>query len=355
MTTDKRETIVVIGAGILGISSAVTLLNSLPSKRILLVSSFFSTDGINPSYPSTLAGAHYRPIPPTTPQLKREARLAQTTYDRFKELASGHPELGIQFMEGVEYVSGEATEAYSALLPGFADQQGFRVLSGDEKPAGVEFAARYDTYTVDPEVYLVHMLRRFKLGGGEVKRMELQSPEEAFELADNVSTVVNCSGTGFGDPKSFIIRGQTCLVSNPCDRTITQQFADGTWSFVIPRPLGGGTIVGGTKQANNWDPKPSQQVREKLLENGAKLYPSILNKEGKFDVIRDIVGRRPARDGGLRLEAETLPGTEKQKNRVVVHAYGAGGRGVELSWGIAEKVLKLVQENLPATQPRSRL
>lgn len=78
------------------------------------------------------------------------------------------------------------------------------------------------------------------------------------------------------------------------------------------------------------------------------MYPKILNSKGEFDVVRDIVGRRPAREGGLRLEVEKLPGSKR-----VVHAYGAGGRGVELSWGISDEVLKLVQEEL--SMPGSKL
>ena len=102
--------------------------------------------------------------------------------------------------------------------------------------------------------------------------------------------------------------------------------------------------MGGTKQLNDWNPRPSAGVRAEILKNAAEMYPAILNKDGKFDVVRDIVGRRPAREGGLRLEVETLPGDRK-----VIHAYGAGGRGFELSWGIAEEVSKMVGSCLPGT------
>ncbi|WEW56736.1 D-amino-acid oxidase [Emydomyces testavorans] len=345
---EGRKTIVVVGAGVLGLTSALTLLRTLPSSkyRILLIASYFSSDGPHPCYPSTAAGAHYRPIPATTPQLKYEAGLAKVTCDRFKELASDHPEYGIKFMEGIEYVSGEAAPAYKALLPEYTHLDGFRVLNDDEKPPAVEFGARYETYTLDPEVYLMHLLRRYQLEGGEVKRMELKSLQEAFELeGGEAAMAVNCTGLGFWDPDTYIIRGQTCLVANPCDKTITQQNVDG-WSFVIPRPLEGGTIVGGTKQPHDWNAMPVASVREELLENAAKLYPAMLNADGKFVVIRDIVGRRPAREGGIRLEVEALSHAPTSK-RTVVHAYGAGGRGYELSWGIAEEVLKMVMDNLP--------
>ncbi|EEH43124.2 uncharacterized protein PADG_07944 [Paracoccidioides brasiliensis Pb18] len=346
--------VVVIGAGVIGVSSALTLLETLPRQKyhIILVSEFFSTDGLNPSYPSTLAGAHYRPIPATTPRLEYEAKLGRTTYNRFKQLAAYHPEFGVKFMEGIDYVSGEAVPSYKALLPDYTSVDGFRILKPSEMPEGVEFGARYESYSLDPEVYMVHLLRRFKLAGGEVRRMHLNAVEEAFEIngSRGVRMVVNCTGVGINDPKSFIIKGQACLVSNPCDKTITRQLADGRWSFLVPRPLNGGTVVGGTKQPNDWNPEPSPAVREQLLEDAANLYPAILNKEGKFDVIRDILGRRPAREGDMRLELETLP-----NDRNVIHAYGVAGRGFELSWGIAGEVLKMAHEVLDMEQCRSKL
>lgn len=130
------------------------------------------------------------------------------------------------------------------------------------------------------------------------------------------------------------------MVRNPCSVTLTRQNSDGTWSFCIPRPLEGGTIIGGTKQPHNWDPNPSLQTRETLLRNAAKWFPFTEESGGRFDVIRDIVGRRPAREGGVRIEVEEVDVDGLQGR--VVHGYGAGGRGYELSWGIARDVAALV-------------
>lgn len=121
--------------------------------------------------------------------------------------------------------------------------------------------------------------------------------------------------------------------------TITRQNEDGSWSFCIPRPLDGGTVIGGTKEPHNWDPNPSMETRARLLANATKWFPFKPESGGQFDVVRDIVGRRPAREGGMRIEVEEL-GDGKR----VVHAYGAGGRGFELSRGVAEDTAAVMLE-----------
>lgn len=131
-------------------------------------------------------------------------------------------------------------------------------------------------------------------------------------------------------------------MANPCPATITRQNADGTWTFIIPRSFDGGTIIGGTKEPHDWSAEPSLQTRERLLAAAAEMHPDILNAGGGFDVIADIVGRRPTRDGGMRIEVqgarEGVVG-----DGPVVHAYGAGGRGFEVSWGVADEVAALVK------------
>jgi glycine/D-amino acid oxidase-like deaminating enzyme len=144
--------------------------------------------------------------------------------------------------------------------------------------------------------------------------------------------------------------GQTCIVANTATATITRQNADGTWTFVIPRPLHGGTIIGGTKEERDQESSPRPETRRKLLEAGAKAFPELLDADGKFRVIRDIVGRRPSRTGGMRLESEDLG-----NGRRVIHAYGAGGRGVEMSRGVAENVLDLIKEGRETDKQKSKL
>jgi D-amino-acid oxidase len=302
-------------------------------------------------------------VPGSSPQALREAKQAQRTYEFFKLVAADEPAAGIMFLKGVEHLEAPPLEYMDSqsVRNVYSHLDGFRYLSSDEVPAGVKWGVEYGTYVVNSPVYCAHMLRKFILKGGSTKRYTLAHLNEAFSLATNVKTVVNCSGLGFDDPKSFIIRGmrrhpllynlkestnmltdpgQTCLVRNPVSATITRQNTDGSWSFCIPRPLDGGTVIGGTKQPHDWDPNPSPETRATLLANASKWFPFTPESGGQFDVIRDIVGRRPAREGGMRIEVEKLA-----NGKQIVHAYGAGGRGFELSWGVAEGTAALMLEN----------
>ncbi|NED29607.1 amino acid oxidase, partial [Streptomyces anulatus] len=54
-------------------------------------------------------------------------------------------------------------------------------------------------------------------------------------------------------------------------------------------------------------------------------------------VLGHRVGLRPAREAGVRIEAEALPG-----GGLLVHNYGHGGAGVTVAWGCARAAAALV-------------
>jgi FAD dependent oxidoreductase len=194
------------------------------------------------------------------------------------------------------------------------------------------------------------LLRGFVERGGRVVNKGVNGVMEAFDVVEKdglgggeVSTVVNCSGTNFGqDPKVRIIRGQTVLVKNQYRRTLTRQYADGRWATLIPRPLEGGTIVGVSKEVGDEEEEPRAETRQLLLGQSVECFPDFVKNVEDFEVIRDNVGRRPFREGGLRIEVEQLEGGRKR----ILHGYGAGGRGYELSWGVAERLVDLVSSGI---------
>jgi D-amino-acid oxidase len=332
---------------VVGLTTAIRL--QTEDYRVTVVAKDFPSpsetidalDSIN--YTSPWGGAHNRWIPPPLGSA-REHDLAVKTYSYMEGLSITNPEAGITFMKGIEYIEAPGPE-YDELTEdraGELEMEDFRLLRPEEFPdEKVKWGCEYRTWCVNPMVYCAFLLRRFVHRGGKVVKRELRDPKEVFAMQElgSVYLVVNASGMGFGDKDVYPTRGQTCLVANSCEATVTRQNADGTWTFCVPRDFEGGTVIGGTKEVDDWDSQPSEDVRERLLTNFAATYPHILNdgKDG-FRVIKDIVGRRPTRRGGMRLELE--PGIHP-----VVHAYGLGGRGYELSWGVADEVVELVESS----------
>ncbi|KIW18627.1 hypothetical protein PV08_02916 [Exophiala spinifera] len=338
----ENSEIVVVGAGVLGLTAALTLQEHTKQRVLIIASEFPGDESIN--YASPWAGAHYRPMPALTPADIRAQKLMTVTNAVLRDQASSHPEAGIKFMNAYEYLEAPP-ESYVGLRGGYGDIDGFRVLDKSELPSGVQWGSTYRTWSLNSPVYCAFLMRRFIHRGGKTLRMRLVNLLEVPHVAPRSAVVVNCSGVGFGDAECFPTKGQTCLVKNACDRTITQQNKDGSWTFIIPRPLEGGTVIGGTKNPGDWSLGASEEVRRTLLERAAAMYPPI-TAEGGFEVIRDIVGRRPTRRGGLRLCTEMMevdPDKGKEKRTLqLVHAYGAGGSGYELSWGVAREIADLV-------------
>lgn len=181
-------------------------------------------------------------------------------------------------------------------------------------------------------------------------------------------------------------RGQTVLVRNitaeegqgggglMCDSSGTDD-GDDEVCYVMQRPAGGGTLLGGSYQVDKWDSVPDPNLSLRIMKRAVELCPSLLlssssssstktsttNTSGGgrvgvegLDVIRAGVGLRPVREGGVRLEKERLQLNKKEdvglndddNNVWVVHNYGHGGYGYQSSYGCAGVAVELVKEAL---------
>ncbi|KAI8298174.1 hypothetical protein K4K61_012011 [Colletotrichum sp. SAR11_59] len=200
--------IVVIGAGVIGLSTAVRLQQE--GNQVTIVardfpSPFETIDAkASVNYTSQWGGAHNRWVIPANKMEERDHAMALRTFRHMESLFKSNPEAGITFMPGVDYLE-DPPEQYKALTEEKAKSLGlveFRRLSSSEFPDDkVKWGCEYKTWCVKPMIYCSFLLRKFAWNGGKVIRKELSDPLEVFgikELSD-ARTVVNCSGFGFGD------------------------------------------------------------------------------------------------------------------------------------------------------------
>eukprot|EP00058_Branchiostoma_floridae_P004074 XP_002589562.1 hypothetical protein BRAFLDRAFT_81519 [Branchiostoma floridae] len=78
-------------------------------------------------------------------------------------------------------------------------------------------------------------------------------------------------------------------------------------------------------------------------------------RQNGAEVVEEWTGFRPMRDGGIRLERETLTGTSTGRPLEVVHNYGHGENGVTWSHGCAKEVADIVKTIMAERRPNSRL
>ncbi|GME41195.1 FAD dependent oxidoreductase superfamily [Neofusicoccum parvum] len=361
-----EEHLVIIGAGVLGLTCALELSNH--GYRVTVIGRELPGDS-SIDYASPWAGAHFRPTPVNNSQEAFERDLMQETYTKLQDLAKEDSSTGIQFIPAVEYF--EDPEAASSLLKDFSSWPGFSIVDPTDTPnESIHTAITYDAWVINTPVYLAWLQRQAELRGVTFIRARLNAVAEAYSVAceqhaencdiPRPTTVVNASGMGFEDVQSYPSRGQFLIVSNPYDRTVSHHAADGVATVVIPRPLGGGTVIGGTKEPHNWSAAPSSAAIAGILDRVSKICPDMLQPEpGKpesaagLHVLKSYVARRPMRHGGLRLETEqilvkeTAPDGFKNESKelCVVHCYGAGPSGYKISWGVAGKVRGLISKN----------
>lgn len=213
-------------AGIIGLTSALKIQAALGGDQttqhtnVLIVAREWPT-AITGSpgkhsvdYASMWAGAHVRPIPASTPQLQREANWLKRTVQELASHLESEPWSGISQIPGVELLQAPGPEYTSQDAESFTEEtglSGYRKYGKDELPPGVRLGFEYDTYCINAPLYSSHLLRKFILRGGKTLKRDLKSEWEAFTLAENVQLVVNASGMGFGDAKSFPIRGWSAI------------------------------------------------------------------------------------------------------------------------------------------------
>ncbi|CAA9401574.1 MAG: D-amino-acid oxidase [uncultured Rubrobacteraceae bacterium] len=308
--------VVVIGCGVIGLSTAVLIRENGLDARIVAAAPPEETT-------SAVAAAIWYPYRayPEGDVLRWGGR----TFEVFEELAA-LPETGVRMREGIELRRSRAPEPWwSAAVPGV------RRCGSEELPSGYHDGHAFVVPVVEMPVYLRYLQERFAASGGTVERRMVADPDD---LAEESGLVVNCTGLGarelVGDGSMTPVRGQVLRVRNPgLDRFFLDEDDPEGVTYVVPRSRD--CILGGTADEGTWNLEPNPDTAAAILRRCSVLEPRLADAE----VLEHRVGLRPGRPE-VRLEREDGRGVP------VIHNYGHGGSGITLSWGCAEEVVALV-------------
>ncbi|XP_049764932.1 D-aspartate oxidase [Schistocerca cancellata] len=336
----EGKRIAVVGAGVVGVTTAVRAQRRLAGAAVTLLS-----EQVTPHTTGDGSAGLWEPylLADTPPALVQ--RWAVETYRHLLSLwrRPEAPELGVSLVPLVcvgQQPPGPPP-AWAPHVLGFTslDHRQLDALSAEH---GRRYTSGFSmvTLTAEPTRWLPSLLEEFRSRGG--KLVHPYTVRDLTHLEREFDAVVNCAGLGAAkfvkddDDPVFPIRGQVARVYAPWIKHVfLEEFSGG--NYVIPNI--DSVVLGGTSQHRDWECDVRPEDSEHVLGGCARLLPALRSAP----LLVQWAGLRPARRR-VRLEAQRLPGSALK----VVHNYGHGGAGITLSWGCAGHAVDLLQQELTA-------
>ncbi|KAH3774961.1 D-aspartate oxidase-like isoform X2 [Dreissena polymorpha] len=329
----------IVGAGIVGLSTAMHIQRELPRVPVTIYA-----DKFDRATTSFGAGGLFRPNVDYCKGVDPETvtRWSKDAFEFFSSLATSPKASDTGHMITPGYVFSNTpieNPLYKGLVFSFRD-----LTSAELQKLGVDYKYGYQVTTVVTYVpkYLPWLMAKFQEQGGLVVNRTVNSLEEFVGVH---SVVVNCSGFRsrdlVGDKTVYPVRGHLVRVKAPWIKYWV--YTEDSAYFI---PGFDEVSLGGIRQKDNYsldiNPKDSEGIKERCY----KLWPSLKNAP----VIGEWVDLRPHRDP-VRIEYETMKFDKGPLK--VVHNYGHGANGITLSWGTSRDAATLVSKAI--MEPQARL
>lgn len=320
------KSIAVVGGGILGIVALQHLIEALPETRVTLIADELFTRNCC----SFRKGGFVDPFLAKGDQI---ADWAATTYRYFADLHGRAPGVMLRTLRVWSRESSPLPK-WLLRLPKEA-----RVSEmGKALELGTGGGYRVETFVLDQEHFLPWMLGQCLNGRVEIVRRKVHSIDELGEF----SCVVVASGMGakkLGFEQTIPIRGQWTLLEKDLRATrlgngvyVSADDSNGILAYAVGGD--GWTLVGGTYQVDDHDPKYRHEDAMAYFRRTAEMVPEIEHMR----VIQSGVQFRP---GGLPPQVHLQ---DLRSGTRIISLLGPGGAGLSLCAGYAQKVLQVLPQ-----------
>ena len=335
--------IVVVGAGVIGLSCALCTLEKYPDQDVVIIA-----DKFPPNTTSDKSGAII--IPEISGKdVERSKEWFIGTYRRFKEISSSVEvkDAGITLSFGYWSVEGVSNATWLKdtvfglrKVPEWERKLQRLSEDGDWWSLG--------TFIVDSTIYLHFLLDKFRSKGGRTLHRSLSNLDELLEDYD---IVIHCSGLGAkelaSDRTIYPVWGQGKLVEAPWIKHFVLESKPNLYrpSTVHIFPRLNALFIGGISVSGVDDKPYDSVIRDEMAYQAEQVMPSLKHAP----VLNEWTCVRPMRDT-VRLELEEtksnipLCAGDKQQKKYIIHNYGHGSLGVSLSWGCALEVVELMDD-----------
>lgn len=307
------NSVTVVGSGIVGLTSAITLQEAGYTVRIVAKEGFEKTL-------SNKVGAIWFPF--GVSQRSKSNTWAVQAYERYESEAKlGN---GVTFIPFITAYTEQSNTEWTTQLPSGM----VRKATAEELPPGMEMAFISIVPLAEPPIYLPELFHRFIANGGTFEIKEIPS---LYEMSQLDHYVINCTGLGAkdlcDDEDLHPMRGQILR----CRKMTTPSFANdtqrGKLSYIINRSED--SIIGGTDYEYDWNENVNPTDTKLILER----LEATDNQE-RPEILETIVGLRPYRSA-VRFEFDA-------EYTNIFHNYGHGGAGFTIAWGCAKELAEVL-------------
>lgn len=309
------QDVAVVGAGVIGLTSAIELLQA--GHRVTIFTRELPAHTTSAVPAAIWFPYHARPEADVN-------RWALSTRERLRPLAK-EPSAGVRWVD-FSRVWVDAPPPVES----WATPEDITWLKRDQLPRGFHYGYRMSVPLMENPTYMIYLDRLFRQLGGRIIEGELRA---LADIPVSYRAVVNCSGYGARalcyDAELRPGRGVVVIAHKiASERHLVHDEPNKPLMYVISRS--GDCVMGGcdeTSDVLSWSPSEAEAILKRC---------SIVEDCADARIASVKVGIRPIRDAGVRLEALVVDG------RTIVHNYGHGGAGFTLSWGCAEDVRRLI-------------
>lgn len=319
--------IAIIGAGVVGFTTANILQDEIRGANITLIADKFKTETT-----SSVAAGIFRPgLTFRGPTKEITKKWVNDSWHYWQDILTTSDASLAGVMSLSSYIFSNDNPGITKnhliedLVPVYraVNEEELKICEGDWK-----YGAYYSTILTDANIYLPYIENKFTSKGGNIIKERIDS---FASLVGRYDLIFNCTGLGAkllcDDYDLVPIRGQVIKVKAPWLKTAFYVDYD---TYIIPG-FNGVATLGGTRQYDSSRLQYCRHDAAAILERCTNLLPRLK----KAEIVAHKVGLRPHRTP-VRVEAEVLP-----RGLKVVHCYGHGGYGVTCAPGTASHAVRV--------------
>jgi glycine/D-amino acid oxidase-like deaminating enzyme len=260
----------VIGAGVIGLSTAILLQRQ--GFAVTIYAAALTPHTTSNASAATFYPSHVIDRDKVTPEFAGRLETAlRTSFHAYQRLVG--PRYGVRWLDSYALRQGTGTRGE----PAIEDQMQAKIvgetsvqLERGAHPFGDATVSLGRDLVIEPAIYLRALMDDYRMADGAVSVRHFESLRDVAELREKV--VFNCTGLGartlVGDAELTPASGQ--LVVLPPQPDVDYTLYHGAFYYMVPRQ--DGIILGGTFNLGSESTTPDKKVQDELVEAHARVF-----------------------------------------------------------------------------------